>query len=239
MSGTFDSITSIFFAFEVTDVEKLLQILTHSFSDSQYILIGQFLRSIDCDLATIVVCSLILSDHWGCGSFRLRVDSLGLALELGGISVESLLLVVLVESGEFRGLRVIRILCKSVGLEGVMGGGIETLPPYILQDILYNGQLAPEDLASLEASSYMFRAASGIAPYRFKSITELAAHHACQTHPLFENYPPRARSDLLARCEGNWKLVLHFLESLQQRHHVSTHTHTPLCNLILLLRGFV
>ncbi|KAG0562187.1 hypothetical protein KC19_9G125100 [Ceratodon purpureus] len=96
-----------------------------------------------------------------------------------------------------------------------MGGGIETLPPYILQDILYNGQLGPVDLASLEASSYMFRAASGIEPYRFKSITELAAHHSCKTHPLFEKFPPRARSELLARCEGNWKLVFHFLESLQ------------------------
>ena len=96
-----------------------------------------------------------------------------------------------------------------------MVGGIESLPPYILQDILYSGRLGPLDLASLEASCYMFRAASGVEPYRFKSITELAAHHSCQTHPLFENFPLRARSELLARCEGNWKLVLHFLESLQ------------------------
>uniref|UniRef100_A0A7I4D5J0 RCC1-like domain-containing protein n=1 Tax=Physcomitrium patens TaxID=3218 RepID=A0A7I4D5J0_PHYPA len=97
-----------------------------------------------------------------------------------------------------------------------MGGGIEMLPPCILQDILYNGRLGPVDLASLEASSYMFRAASGIAPYRFKSIAELAAHHSCQMHPVFENFPPRARLELLARCEGNWKLVLHFLNSLQR-----------------------
>lgn len=97
-----------------------------------------------------------------------------------------------------------------------MASGFEALPPYILQKILFNGKLEALDLANLEVSSYMFRAASGIEPYRFKSITELAAHHMCQKLPLFQYMPGRARSELLAKCEGNWKLILRFLRALQQ-----------------------
>jgi hypothetical protein len=83
-----------------------------------------------------------------------------------------------------------------------MWGGIETLPSSVLQEIL-NGRLGAVDLALLESCSSMFWAPSGIAPCEAKSIVETAAHHSCQTHPVFENLPPRARLVLLARCNGH------------------------------------
>jgi hypothetical protein len=94
-----------------------------------------------------------------------------------------------------------------------MRGGIETLPSSVLQEIL-NRQLGAVDLARLESTSSMFRAPSGIAPCEDKSIAEVAAHHSCQTHPVFENLPPHARLALLARCDGHWKQVLYFLECM-------------------------
>jgi hypothetical protein len=94
-----------------------------------------------------------------------------------------------------------------------MRGGIETLPLIVLQKIL-NGRLGALDLAQLESCSSMFRAPSGIVPCESKSIAEAAAHHSCQTHPVFENLPPHARLALLARCDGQWKQVLYFLECL-------------------------
>jgi hypothetical protein len=78
------------------------------------------------------------------------------------------------------------------------------------------------DLARLESCSSMFRAPSGIVPCETKSMAEAAAHHSCQTHPVFENLPSRARLALLARCDGHWKLVLHFLECLQCMRGCST-----------------
>jgi hypothetical protein len=94
-----------------------------------------------------------------------------------------------------------------------MQGGIETLPSSVLQEILH-GRLGTVDLARLESCSSRFRAPSGILPCESKSITEAAAHYSCQTHPMFESLPPRARLALLARCDGHWKQVLYFLEGL-------------------------
>jgi hypothetical protein len=97
---------------------------------------------------------------------------------------------------------------------------METLPSSILQEIL-NGRLGAMDLARLESCSSMFWVPNGIAPCEPKSIAEAAAHHSCQTHPMFENLPLRARLALLARCDGHWKQVLYFLECLQ---HMQGHS---------------
>jgi hypothetical protein len=100
-----------------------------------------------------------------------------------------------------------------------MQGGIEILPSSVLQEIL-NGRLGAEDLERLESCSSMFRAPNGIAPCESQSIAEAAAHYSCQTHPVFENLPPRARLALLARYDGHWKQVLYFLECLlRMRRH--------------------
>jgi hypothetical protein len=94
-----------------------------------------------------------------------------------------------------------------------MRGSIETLPLSVLQEIL-NGRLGAMDLAWLESCLSMFRAPSGIAPCMAKSIAEVAAHHSCETHPVFEILPSCARLALLVRCDGHWKQVLYFLECL-------------------------
>jgi hypothetical protein len=93
------------------------------------------------------------------------------------------------------------------------GSGIETLSASILQEIL-DGRLGAVDLARLESCSSMFRAPSGIAPSKSKSIAEVAAHRSCQMHHVFENLLPCARLALLKRCNGHWKQVLYFLECL-------------------------
>jgi hypothetical protein len=68
----------------------------------------------------------------------------------------------------------------------------------------------------------MFWAPSGIVPCETKSIVEAAVHHSCQTHPVFEDLPPRAHLALLARCDGHWKQVLYFLECLPHMPGCST-----------------
>ena len=93
------------------------------------------------------------------------------------------------------------------------GNGIQILPSSILQEIL-DGQLGAVDLTRLESFSSMFRAPSGIAPSKSKSIAEATAHHSYQTHRMFENLPPCACLALLKRCNGHWKQVLYFLECL-------------------------
>jgi hypothetical protein len=87
------------------------------------------------------------------------------------------------------------------------------LPLSVLQEIL-NGRLGAVDLVRLESCASRFQAPSGIAPCETKSMAEATGHHSCQTHPVFENLPPRARLALLARCDGHWKQVLYFLECL-------------------------
>ncbi|KAJ7533995.1 hypothetical protein O6H91_13G074600 [Diphasiastrum complanatum] len=93
---------------------------------------------------------------------------------------------------------------------------LHKLPPHILQDIITRGNLDAEDFARLEASSYIFKAASGLMPYRFKSLPELAAFQLCQNDPLFSVMPLPARSKLSKRCEANWKLILRYLHAVQQ-----------------------
>ncbi|CAM6029517.1 unnamed protein product [Sphagnum balticum] len=93
---------------------------------------------------------------------------------------------------------------------------IELLPVHIIHNILFEGGFGSIDLASLEATCYMFWADAGFEPCIFKSIAELAARHSCHMQLLFLHMPHHARLQLLARCDGNWKLVLRFLQALQQ-----------------------
>ena len=85
-----------------------------------------------------------------------------------------------------------------------MHGGIETLPLSVLLEIP-NGRLGAVDLAQLESCLSMFGVPSRIMPCEAKSITEATAHYSYQTHPVFENLPPRASLGLLARCNGHYK----------------------------------
>eukprot|EP00249_Psilotum_nudum_P011414 c23158_g1_i2 orf=819-2285(+) len=93
---------------------------------------------------------------------------------------------------------------------------LQGLPAHLLHEIFTKSHLSAADLARLEASCYAFRAEYGMLPYRFKSVPELAAFHSCQTYFLFSVMPYQFRSQLLNRCGGNWKLVLRFLQCVEQ-----------------------
>ncbi|KAM0946901.1 putative regulator of chromosome condensation 1/beta-lactamase-inhibitor protein II [Dioscorea sansibarensis] len=93
---------------------------------------------------------------------------------------------------------------------------IEELPSHLVLEILSSGCLAAADLASLEASSRMFRGSNGVLPKAFRSMVEFAAFHLCESHLIFGALAPSAQKELLDRCGGNWKKVLRFLQSVEQ-----------------------
>ncbi|KAH7664381.1 P-loop containing nucleoside triphosphate hydrolase protein [Dioscorea alata] len=93
---------------------------------------------------------------------------------------------------------------------------IEELPSHLVLEILSSGRLAAADLASLEASSRMFRGSNGVLPKAFLSMVEFAAFHLCESHLIFGSLAPSAQKELLDRCGGNWKKVLRFLQSVEQ-----------------------
>ncbi|KAL3687750.1 hypothetical protein R1sor_014059 [Riccia sorocarpa] len=96
------------------------------------------------------------------------------------------------------------------------GFGLDQLPNHLLQKILQLGDLGAADLASLEVSCYTFRAPLGLGPIRFKSMTENVAYQACQSDGLFRRLPQVKQSQLVNRCQGNWKWVLRFLKAFHQ-----------------------
>ncbi|CAA6655671.1 unnamed protein product [Spirodela intermedia] len=73
-------------------------------------------------------------------------------------------------------------------------------------EILCSGRLGAADLACLETSCRMFRGSHEIFPKKFRSVVEFVAFTLCGDQPR----------DLLDRCDGNWKKVLRFLQSLEQ-----------------------
>ncbi|RWW69598.1 hypothetical protein BHE74_00022789, partial [Ensete ventricosum] len=93
---------------------------------------------------------------------------------------------------------------------------IEELPAHLILEILSCGRLGAADLACLEATCRMFRGADGLFPDKFRSMVEFAAFHICNVHPIFGSLPHNARANLLDRCNGNWKRVLRFLQSVEQ-----------------------
>ncbi|CAL9154241.1 unnamed protein product [Musa hybrid cultivar] len=93
---------------------------------------------------------------------------------------------------------------------------IEELPAHLILEILSCGRLGAADLACLEATCRMFRGADGLFPDKFRSLVEFAAFHICNVHPIFGSLPHNARANLLDRCNGNWKRLLRFLQSVEQ-----------------------
>eukprot|EP00252_Welwitschia_mirabilis_P022759 TRINITY_DN6251_c0_g1_i1.p1 TRINITY_DN6251_c0_g1~~TRINITY_DN6251_c0_g1_i1.p1 ORF type:complete len:494 (-),score=80.95 TRINITY_DN6251_c0_g1_i1:335-1816(-) len=94
---------------------------------------------------------------------------------------------------------------------------LQELPSHLLQEILSSGHLSAADLARLEASCYTFRASHGFFPSEsFRTMPELAAFRSCLADGIFSAMPLSARTELVNRCRGNWKLVLRFLQSVFQ-----------------------
>lgn len=92
----------------------------------------------------------------------------------------------------------------------------QDLPPHLLYKILLQGSLTALDLVHVEATCYAFRAAPGLLPLRFKSIVEIAAVDLCKAHPLYALLPPLHCTQLLRRCGYNWKMLLRYLQSIDQ-----------------------
>lgn len=90
------------------------------------------------------------------------------------------------------------------------------LPPHLLYKILIQAPLSALDLVHVEASCFSFRAPHGLLPLRFKSVVEIAALDLCNAHPLYSLLPPLYRMQLLRRCGSNWKMLLRFLQSMEQ-----------------------
>lgn len=53
-------------------------------------------------------------------------------------------------------------------------------------------------------------------PQKFRTMVEFVAFTLCGAQPVFTSLPPDSRRDLLDRCDGNWKKVLRFLQSVEQ-----------------------
>ncbi|CAN6461826.1 unnamed protein product [Victoria cruziana] len=94
---------------------------------------------------------------------------------------------------------------------------LEELPAHLLLEILNSGRLQAADLARMEASCRTFRGCQGlIFPSKFASLVEFSAFQLCRSHPMFQALPLTSRSEIFDRCGGKWKLVLRFLQSVEQ-----------------------
>ncbi|ERM95212.1 ultraviolet-B receptor UVR8 [Amborella trichopoda] len=105
---------------------------------------------------------------------------------------------------------------------------LEELPSHLLQEILNSGRLGPADLACLEASCRIFRGHQSLFPFKFRSMAEFAAFHLCSSGAIFRGMSVAARTSLVDRCGGNWKLVLRFIQSVEQ---ASSLVETPSGNI--------
>ncbi|XAR68362.1 hypothetical protein NMG60_11003461 [Bertholletia excelsa] len=93
---------------------------------------------------------------------------------------------------------------------------IEDLPSHLILEILSSGRLSAADLACLELTSRTFRESDGLFPHKFRSLAEFAAFQLCECHSIYAPLGLNARRELLGRCNGNWKRVLRFLQSVEQ-----------------------
>ncbi|KAL4554012.1 hypothetical protein LXL04_039871 [Taraxacum kok-saghyz] len=84
----------------------------------------------------------------------------------------------------------------------------DDLPSHLILEILTSGaRLGGVDLACLELTNSTFRATN---------LVDFAAFQLSRSHPIYVSLSNRAQEELLARCNGNWKKVLRFLQSVHQ-----------------------
>ncbi|KAK1308751.1 hypothetical protein QJS10_CPA09g01590 [Acorus calamus] len=93
---------------------------------------------------------------------------------------------------------------------------IEELPSHLILEILSSGRFSAVDLACLENTCRTFRGVHGVFPQKFRSMTEFAAFNVCCGNSIFASLPTVARTELFERCNGNWKRVMRFLQSVEQ-----------------------
>ncbi|KAJ3680348.1 hypothetical protein LUZ60_016626 [Juncus effusus] len=93
---------------------------------------------------------------------------------------------------------------------------IQELPGHLIMEILTSGRLSAADLAGLELTCRMFGGRHEFCPDKSKSVAEYAAYCVCHAHKVFAFMSLSTKRTLLSRCEGNWKKVLRFLQSIEQ-----------------------
>ncbi|KAL9145939.1 hypothetical protein ABFS82_13G078000 [Erythranthe guttata] len=98
----------------------------------------------------------------------------------------------------------------------VKSSSMDDLPLHIILDILTSGRLGAVDLVCLELTSRTFWASHGLCPPKFRSLVDFAAFRLCGSHPIYSSLQDNARSELYDQCNGNWKRVLRFLQSVEQ-----------------------
>ncbi|KAL3820955.1 hypothetical protein ACJIZ3_006860 [Penstemon smallii] len=93
---------------------------------------------------------------------------------------------------------------------------MDDLPLHLVLDILTSGRLSAVDLVCLELTSKIFRASDGLFTHKFRSLVDFAAFKLCQLHPIYISLRDNPRNELFDRCNGNWKRMLRFLQSVEQ-----------------------
>ncbi|KAK8579216.1 hypothetical protein V6N12_069545 [Hibiscus sabdariffa] len=94
---------------------------------------------------------------------------------------------------------------------------IDDLPSHLILEILTSGkQLSAVDLVSLELTSRTFWGSLGVYPTKCRSLVDLAACQLCTTHGIYTGMSCSSQRDVFERCDGNWKRVLRFLQSVEQ-----------------------
>jgi len=109
---------------------------------------------------------------------------------------------------------------------------IEDLPSHLILEILTSGRLGAVDLACLELTSRTFGGSHELYPHKFRSLVDFAAFQLCVSNTMFAWMSKNAQGELFDRCNGNWKRVLRFLQSVDQS---SEMVETSAGNVLFLL----
>ncbi|MBA0625386.1 hypothetical protein Godav_010589 [Gossypium davidsonii] len=93
---------------------------------------------------------------------------------------------------------------------------IDDLPSHLILEILTSGKrLSAVDLVSLELTSRTFGGCHGVYPTKCRSLVDLAAFQLCMTNGIYIGMNCSSQRDIFERCDGNWKRLLRFLQSVE------------------------
>ncbi|WZZ29099.1 hypothetical protein YC2023_012500 [Brassica napus] len=119
------------------------------------------------------------------------------------------------QTGEFRWSFENSLLRKMAERNWLVS--LEDLPSHLILEVLTSRRLNAVDLLSLELTSKVFGGSSGLSyPLKFRSLVDYAASQLCSVHPVYVGMGLTTQKELFANCEGNWKRLLRFLQSVEQ-----------------------
>lgn len=109
---------------------------------------------------------------------------------------------------------------------------LDDLPSHLILEILSCGRLSAMDLVYLELTSKVFGRSHGLYPHKFRSLVDFAAFQLCGSHPIYAPMSLKCKKEIFDRCDGNWKRLLRFLQSVEQS---SDMVETSAGNVLFLL----